>query len=130
MARSPLTEMISKLSALAEQIHALPEDERNYLLDLLLPEQEAAPAKGKRKRKKYVTGKSTRAQSLATAISSTPKPHLGDGPACGIRAHPENYEDHAQPSPHYHEFQPSKRGEVKMPALPTDGEKAATATGD
>jgi hypothetical protein len=51
--------------------------------------------------------KSPRAISLATVISGTTKPTVlvGDGPLCTICNHPEDYEDHAQPSPHYHEFE-------------------------
>jgi hypothetical protein len=51
--------------------------------------------------------KSSRATSLATAISGTAKPAtpVVDGPMCTACGHPEDYEDHAQPSPHYHEFE-------------------------
>lgn len=50
--------------------------------------------------------KSQRAASLAEQIKSTGKPHLGEGPVCTICSHTEDYEDHAQPSPHYHPFAP------------------------
>lgn len=52
--------------------------------------------------------KSPRAQSLATAIQQTPKSQVvgdgSDGPLCGVCGHTEDYEDHQQPSPHYHPF--------------------------
>lgn len=58
----------------------------------------------------YQPTRSRRAASLAEQIKSTskPAPHLGEGPVCQVCAHTEDYEDHAQPSPHYHEFQPPK----------------------
>jgi hypothetical protein len=55
-------------------------------------------------------GKSARAVSLAEQIKgATGKPHLGDGPVCGVCSHTEDYADHLQPSPHYHEFQPPRQ---------------------
>lgn len=51
--------------------------------------------------------KSPRAASLATAIGGAAKPGapVTDGPLCIACNHPADYEDHAQPSPHYHEFE-------------------------
>jgi hypothetical protein len=74
--------MIVKLNTLAEQIHALPEDERNYLLDLLLPE-EAAPKRRKRKR-----GTATESHAAARKSSKSRSPiaeKIGGDVGSGLR---------------------------------------------
>jgi hypothetical protein len=55
--------------------------------------------------------KSPRAASLAEQIKSATgnKPVEDTGPKCVACGHVEDYEDHQQPSPHYHEFQSSKQ---------------------
>lgn len=72
------------------------------------------------------SSKSRKATSLAEQIKSTTgnKPHLGEGPVCSICSHTEDYEDHAQPSPHYHPFSPpvSSAVPVLTPASSEIGE--------
>jgi hypothetical protein len=106
MARSPLTITIRKVQAIIDDVHSKLESKEEYdlFLDLLLPEPET-PVK-RQKRKPRGGGKSKRAAGLAEKIANTQKPHLGDGPVCTVCAHTEDYEDHAQPSPHYHPFAP------------------------
>lgn len=103
MPRSELTNVLRRARELHDYVQALTDDERNYLLDLLAPEPEAKPAKKKASKK---AGKSRRAASLAGAIASAGRPHLGEGPVCTICSHTEDYEDHQQSSPHYHPFAP------------------------
>lgn len=78
--------------------------------------------------------KSPRAASLATAIQGTAKPQPASGPLCAICAHEEDYEDHAQPSPHYHPFAPpaptagkqsSRNGVARQSAAGSEIEKVA-----
>jgi hypothetical protein len=87
-------------------------DEFMLFLDLLVPEPEPEPepevVKPAKKRHKP-RGKSARAVALSEQLKNTGKPHLDEGPVCGICSHTEEYEDHLQPSPHYHEFQPPQR---------------------
>lgn len=192
MPRSQLTEQYQRVMSLVEQLHALAEDERNFILDLLvpLPEQPEVKKPTKRASKKssspqreydhclrcgttkrdsshkdtsspdyhefqsskdidfcarckgasYVhpihhdetlggyhpfesskkpsksASKSSRASGMAAAIAkslSHGKP-TGEGPICKICSYAEDYEDHSQPSPHYHPFEPS--GSAAPPA--------------
>lgn len=85
-------------SALLDTLRSLSESERDQLVETLSPVKVAKKATKK-------SSKSRRAESLAEKLKDTPKPHLGEGPVCQICSHTEDYEDHAQPSPHYHEFQ-------------------------
>ena len=89
-------------TALLQTLNSLSENERDQLVETLSPVQVKKP------KKKSSGAKSQRAQSLAEKLKETPKPHLGEGPICQICSHTEDYEDHAQPSPHFHEFQPPK----------------------
>lgn len=94
-------------SALLTTLRSMNDTERELLVESL------APSKGTKKAsKKAVKGasKSARASSLQQQIQATTnKPHLGDGPICQVCSHTEDYEDHQQPSPHYHEFQPPQQ---------------------
>lgn len=81
MPRSPLTELYQKVNALVDQIHALPEDERNLLFDFLFPEPiaESKPKKKSgRKSASKASSKSARAQSLSGALSRTGKGRVQD----------------------------------------------------
>jgi len=100
--RSPITELVQRVSALAEQIHALPEDERNYLLDLLIPEVTVKP-KAKQKRKSGT--KSTRATKLGEQLKTNLSQREAKEPICAICGNMEDYVDLSQPSPQYHPFQ-------------------------
>lgn len=50
--RSPLTEIIQRVQAKADEIKALPPDEFNLFLDLLLPEPQEAKVKKTRKKRR------------------------------------------------------------------------------
>lgn len=78
MPRSPITEQYQRLMLLVEQLHALPEDERNFVLDLFapLPEPEQKKPAGKKASKRssksaQSSTKSPRASSLHGAIKGT-----------------------------------------------------------
>lgn len=102
-AYSMLRQLSDDETALLEALRELTDSDREQLIESL------APAKPTARKRKPRVARSPRAESLATAIQGTVgKPHLGDGPVCTICSHTEDYEDHAQPSPHYHEFQPPK----------------------
>ena len=75
MPRSPITEQYQRLMSLVEQLHGLPEDERNFVLDLFvpLPEPEQVEAKPKRGRKKGAKGASKLASSIAAQITKNPE---------------------------------------------------------
>jgi hypothetical protein len=112
--RSPLTALIQKAQSFVDQINALPEDERNLVLDLLLPEPEQPEAPVKKTRKKR---KSNGAALPASKKRGLPQgdaaPLLKDadsagddesGPLCSACGNTEHFQDHFKPSPHYHEF--------------------------
>lgn len=90
--------------ATVDFIGGLSDAEAQVLMDWLRPQ----PQKKSGKKAAGEGGKSKHASSLQQQIqgTATGKPHLGEGPVCGICAHTEDYEDHFKPSPHYHEFQP------------------------
>lgn len=106
MSRSPLTETFKRVQGMVFYVQEnLSAEEYMLFLDMVDPQPEPeAPAKKTRKKR---TTRSARAQSLSTVIQeSVGKPHLGDGPVCTACFHTEDYEDHQQPSPHYHPFAP------------------------
>jgi hypothetical protein len=107
MARSPLTITIRKVQAIIDDVHSKLESKEEYdlFLDLLLPEPET-PVKRQKRGKRASGGKSKRAAGLAERIASTQKPQLSEVPLCTTCGHVEDYEDHFQPSPHYHPFAP------------------------
>lgn len=88
MYRSPLTEQYQRVMSLVEQLHALPEEERNFILDLMVPLPEPEPEAKKSKRKRVTAKqshaaaekarKSPRGQSLSNAIQRTPKVRVDD----------------------------------------------------
>lgn len=84
MPRSPLTERYQRVMSLVEQLHALEPDERNFILDLLVPEAEPAKKSQKKSSKKRVGkggggGKSQRASTLAEKIQGTVSGKTGSG---------------------------------------------------
>lgn len=105
MARSPVTNVV-------EQYNALSEVEQKVFLDLVDPQPEPeAPAVKTRKKR---ASKSAKAQSLSSAIAKVPKVDTEAdeaaerakeiiSPKCNICGHPEDYQDHFQPSPNYHD---------------------------
>lgn len=78
----------------------------------------------------YQPTRSRRATSLAEQIKSTGKPHLGEGPVCTICSHTEDYEDHSEPSPHYHPFQPPVRNAAGESSTNGAGASTTASTGD
>lgn len=109
MARSELANVLNRARELHDYVQALTDDERNYLLDLLLPEQEPVTTK-KPKRRARKAGKSARAASLAGAIGGTANGKCvaknGDY-ACGLPADSALH-DPAAGYAGYHEFQPAQ----------------------
>lgn len=73
MPRSPLTEQYQRVMSLVEQLHALAEDERNFILDLLVPQAEAEqPVKKPRKKASKKAGsKSSRAAGLQSQLKAS-----------------------------------------------------------
>lgn len=110
-------------TALLDTLRGLSEGEREQLVESLAPVKTAAKKAGKKS-----ASKSPRASSLAQQIRSTGKSqsHLSEGPICTICARTEDYEDHAQPSPHFHEFQPPRSTIATTHA----DDDALTATGE
>lgn len=89
-------------TALLNTLRGMTETERELTIETLSPTPQKKAAK-----KSSKAGKSSRASSLQAQIqATTQKPHLGTGPVCQTCSHTEDYEDHFQPSPYYHEFQP------------------------
>jgi hypothetical protein len=120
MARSTLTTTIQRIQGLADQVLGLPPEEYHYFLDLIDPQPEpAAPAKKTRKKR---GPRSSRASGMAAAIKNSLEQgkqaaaNAGDldfadneaGPKCGTCGNAEDYQDHFQPSPNYHEFEAPK----------------------
>lgn len=114
MPRSQLSETFDRLQAIVNQILALNEEERGYVLDQINPlaEPDEQP-KQKRVRKKRTT-KSERASGMASAIKQSIQRSKEaaandaakleeEGPLCGICGHGKDYQDHFKPSPNYHE---------------------------
>lgn len=103
-AYSLLRQLSDEESALLQTLRLTNETERALLVETLSDK----PQKKSSKKSAGKGGKSRHASSLQQQIqgTATGKPHLGEGPVCGICAHTEDYEDHFKPSPHYHEFQP------------------------
>lgn len=110
MPRSPLTETIYRVQGMISYVREnLSTDEFMLFLDLLVPEPEPETARTtKKKRKPRVGSKSPRATSLAEQIKGMGKPRSSDSrePICATCGNVEEFVDHSQPSPHYHEFQP------------------------
>lgn len=120
MPRSPLTEQYQRVMSLVEQLHALEPDERNFILDLLVPESEPVKKPQKKSSKKSAGGggRSKRELSLRRQIGSVVQ---GSGnnlpqPRCiamiddngGERECDETIDNnvhHKQTDPDYHEFQ-------------------------
>lgn len=117
MARSPVTDVVQRYSALTEV-------EQKVFLDLVDPQPEpAVPAKQTRKKR----GPSKKAQSLSDAISKTPKvvsstdpcvyEYAKDGPVnpgivCGELAS-NGVHDEAMGYASYHEFEGQKAKKAK-----------------
>jgi hypothetical protein len=99
-----LRQLTDDETALLNTLRSMSDSERELLVESL------SPQKATRKRK-ATGGKSSRAASLAERIKSATgnKPLENTGPKCVACGHVEDYEDHQQPSPHYHEFQSSKQ---------------------
>lgn len=80
MPRSPLTEQYQRVMSLVEQLHALEPDERNFILDLLVPESEPVKKSQKKSSKKSAGGggrsssKSARAASISNQIHRAVEP--------------------------------------------------------
>jgi hypothetical protein len=95
--RSPITQLI-------ELFHGLTPDQQALFLDQVdpQPDEEEKPAKKTRKRS---AGKSKRASVMAAALNkSLEGQRAASGPNCTICGNEEGYQDHFQPSPHYHAF--------------------------
>lgn len=122
MPRSPLTEQYQRVMSLVEQLHALEPDERNFILDLLVPEPEPAK-KPQKKSSKKTGGKggggSRRERSLRQQIGSvvqgsgnnlqSPQPRCiamiddnGGEMECGESI--DHNTHHKQTDPNYHQF--------------------------
>ena len=110
-----LRQLTDDETALLETLRNLTDSDKEQLVESLAP---AKVAVKKRVRKPQST-RSPRAESLASAIQGAAKPAVSSAndPLCAICGHPADYEDHAQPSPHYHEFEAA-------------GVKASVAAGD
>lgn len=107
-AYSLLRSLTDDESALLATLRSLNDTERELLVESLSPSVKSTKKAGKKAGKG--ASKSARASSLQQQIQATTnKPHLGDGPICQVCSHTEDYEDHQQPSPHYHEFQPPQQ---------------------
>lgn len=88
MPRSPLTEQYQRMMSLVEQLHALEPDERNFILDLLVPEPEPVSKPQKKSSKKA-------ARSRAVSF-------------CGKCGTPEDRPaHHDRATSDYHKFVPS-----------------------
>lgn len=114
-AYSKLRQLTDDESALLETLRGLNDAERELLVESLSPASKGAKKPGKKGSSKPAS-KSSRASGMAAAIAkslSHGKP-TGEGPICKICSHAEDYEDHSQPSPHYHPFEPS--GSTAQPA--------------
>jgi hypothetical protein len=108
MARSPITQLI-------ELFHGLTPDQQALFLDQVdpQPDEEEKPAKKARKKS---AGKSKRASGIAETLGSnlaqrrrsTADDATGESqsssPLCTACGHEQGYQDHFQPSPHYHAF--------------------------
>ena len=76
MNRSPLTEQYQRVMSLVEQLHELPEDERNFILDLLVPLPEQSEVKKATKRASKKSGKSASKSARASGMAATIKDKL------------------------------------------------------
>lgn len=99
-----LRQLTDDETALLETLRGLTDGDREQLVESLAPAKVAV----KKRVRKPQPARSLRAESLASAISGTTKPvvpPLTNEALCVACNHPADYEDHAQPSPHYHEFE-------------------------
>jgi hypothetical protein len=106
--RSPITGILQRAMALVDQINSLPQEEKDLVLDLLVPEPEQE-VKVKKTRKKR-TPKAEKRGLPQTQAGDLLLPPTLDGkidaePICGACGNAEDYQDHFKPSPHYHPFQ-------------------------
>lgn len=125
MPRSELTTVLRRARELHDYVQALTDDERNYLLDLLVPEPDAAPVVKKRTRKKgggsgasksrratgmaaALRGSLDRAREVATDDITGESEEPLHAQRCGTCGNPFGYQDHHHPSPNYHEFDVGK----------------------
>lgn len=72
MPRSPLTEQYQRVMSLVDQLHQLPEDERNFVLDLFAPlptEPEKSAAKKSKKKSTKSAGRSPRAAGISAQLN-------------------------------------------------------------
>lgn len=139
MPRSPLTEQYQRVMSLVEQLHALEPDERNFILDLLVPEPEPVSKPQKKSSKKAAGkggGKSKHASSLAEKVGGTlasiaktaggsddnarkviDTMDAGSSPRCQFTRYdgklclllPDHNIHHLATHPEYHEFQPAEQ---------------------
>lgn len=107
MARSPLTETINRVQGMITYVREnLSTDEYMLYLDLLVPEPGVAVKTPVKRKRKPRAARSPRAESLATAIGgAVGQSRATSEPLCASCGNVEDYEDHAQPSPHYHVFE-------------------------
>jgi hypothetical protein len=94
-----LRQLTDDETALLNTLRGMSDGERELLVESLSPQKMV-------KKRKSTGGKSQRATSLAEQIKSATsnKPLEETGPKCIACGHVEDYEDHQQPSPHYHPF--------------------------
>lgn len=107
--RSSITATVQRVQGLVDQVNALSEDERAFFFDLIdpLPEEpEAAqPKKTRKKRKPNVANAKPRGLPKNAPPLLTDTGNKTEGASrCGVCGNDEDYQDHFQPSPHYHEF--------------------------
>ena len=116
--RSPLTLLYEELNTLAAKIELLTEDHRNYILDRICPSQEEKPKVTRQKRqakseKRGLPESTSKPDQQEAEVENAGEVAKGGGPFCTICAYPEDYQDHYQPSPHYHPFAPPASGKKK-----------------
>lgn len=103
MPRSQLTEQYQRVMSLVEQLHALAEDERNFILDLLVPLPEQPEVK---KAAKRASGNS----------SLRCKAELLDGSTCHmVKTHSIHAADNREPDAHKFLPKKSSKSALKSP---------------
>lgn len=139
MPRSPLTLAIQRAQSLVDQINALPQEERDLFLDLLLPEPE--PEKVKKTRKKRQAKAEKRGLPQQTDAAATVAQKVEHCYVCHEEREHSNH-DSTYLSSHPFQSAPSakKRSPAKSAAnnsipnseTPTDGVSSAAlaASGD
>jgi len=116
-------------TALLTTLRSMSDSERELLVESLQPQKVV-------KKRRARSGKSQRAASLAEQIKTATgnAPPEEQGPKCVACGHVEDYEDHSQPSPHYHPFAPPAQSAGKRSSANSEGmssiASSETAKGD